>query len=82
MEKAEMDNKIKGKANQAVGAVREKAGDVTGNDDLEREGREQQSKGDAQEALGKAEDQAKRATDKAKDAAENVAGKMKDVVGR
>jgi len=82
MEKDSMANKLKGKANQAAGAAREKLGDVSGNEQMERRGREQHAKGDAQEALGKAQDQANRAKKQAKDAVQSVADKMKDVVDR
>lgn len=82
MDKDSTKNKVKGKTNQAIGATREKLGDVANNDSLEREGREQHQKGDAQESLGKAQDAAIRAKGKAKDAVETVADKLKDVARR
>ena len=61
-------NKLKGKANQAVGAAREKAGDLVGNESMEAKGRAQHAKGDAQEATGKLEGEIAVASDKVKDA--------------
>ena len=46
--------KVKGKTNEAVGAARRKAGDVTGNESMEAKGAAQQAKGKAQQAYGDA----------------------------
>lgn len=62
------DDKAKGKANQGVGAAREKVGDVTGNDSMQAKGARQHAKGDAQEAVGKAKDSVNKATEKVKTA--------------
>ena len=51
-----MGDKIKGKANEMVGAARRKTGDVTGNEEMEAKGAAQQGKGKAQGALGEAKD--------------------------
>ncbi|HMO96288.1 MAG TPA: CsbD family protein [Tepidiformaceae bacterium] len=64
-----MDDKMKGKANRAAGAVREKAGDVTGNEEMEAKGKAQNAKGRAQEATGKAKDAAGNIGDAARKAA-------------
>lgn len=66
-----MNDKMKGKANQAAGAVREKVGDVTNNEEMEAKGKAQHFKGDAQEAKGKLKD----AGDNVKDAAKSATGR-------
>lgn len=66
-----MNDKMKGKANQATGAVREKVGDATNNEEMEAKGKAQHLKGDAQEAKGKAKD----AVDNVKDAAKSVSAR-------
>lgn len=58
-------DKIKGKANQAGGAIKEEAGKLTGNRRVEAEGAAQKLKGKAQEAKGKAKDAVKSVVDKA-----------------
>ncbi len=73
----ETENKAKGKGNQAVGAAREKVGDVTGNDEMKAKGRSQHMKGDSQETLGKAEGAVKDAAGAVKDAAGNAADKVR-----
>ncbi len=67
----ETNDKLKGKLNQAAGAVREKTGDTVGNEEMERKGAMQHAKGDAQEASGKVQG-----------AVKDVANKAKDAVGR
>jgi uncharacterized protein YjbJ (UPF0337 family) len=52
-------DKAKGYANKAAGAVKEKVGQATGNEELEAKGDLQQAKGSAQVGLGKAKDAAK-----------------------
>ena len=68
MDKDSTKNKIKGNVNQAVGATREKAGDLTGNEELEAKGAAQHAKGDAQEAVGNVQGAVHSATEKLKDA--------------
>ncbi|MGB4861338.1 MAG: CsbD family protein [Tepidiformaceae bacterium] len=58
----ENDN-IKGKANEAVGAARKKAGEMTGNEEMEAKGAAQETKGEAQQALGKGKDALKKVGD-------------------
>ena len=82
MTKDSIENKLKGKVNQATGVSREKLGDLTGNEEMGRKGRAQRVKGDAQEARGRAQDAASSATETAKDAIEDLAAKTKDVAGR
>lgn len=66
MDKDSTKNKIKGNVNQAVGATREKAGDLTGNEEMEANGAAQHAKGDVQEAVGNVQDSAHSATKKVK----------------
>ncbi len=73
-----MDDKIKGKMNQAVGATREKVADAVGADNMQAKGKAQHAKGDAQEATGDVKDAVNDATDKMTDAAKKSADKMKD----
>lgn len=50
------DDKVTGVGNDAVGKVKQAAGDLTGNENLKAEGEVQEVKGDAQKALGNAKD--------------------------
>ena len=68
MDKTSTENKIKGNVNQAVGAAREKAGDLTGKEDMQAKGAAQHAKGDAQEAVGNVQGAVHSATEKLKDA--------------
>ena len=47
------DDEAKGKWEQAKGTVKDKAGELTGNDRLEAEGEAQHAKGQTQETWGK-----------------------------
>lgn len=47
---------IEGKAKQLIGAARQKAGEVTGNAELEARGAAQRTEGRVQEGYGKAKD--------------------------
>lgn len=47
-------DEVKGKWEQAKGTVKDKAGEVTGNRDLEAEGEAQKAGGEVQEGWGKA----------------------------
>jgi uncharacterized protein YjbJ (UPF0337 family) len=57
--------KIKGMANEAVGAIKQGARKAVGNPNLEVKGALQKGKGEAQEAVGKAKDAVKKVIDKA-----------------
>jgi uncharacterized protein YjbJ (UPF0337 family) len=46
-------DEVKGKYEQAKGTVKDKAGELTGNERLEAEGEAQHAKGDVQESWGK-----------------------------
>jgi uncharacterized protein YjbJ (UPF0337 family) len=47
------DDEVKGKFKQAKGAVKDKAGEWTGNSDLEAEGEIDRAEGETQESWGK-----------------------------
>ncbi|MGI8925158.1 MAG: CsbD family protein [Tepidiformaceae bacterium] len=61
-------DKLEGKGREAMGATKEKVGDVTGNKDLEAEGKTEKYQGKAQGAWGDAKDKAGDAADDVKDA--------------
>jgi uncharacterized protein YjbJ (UPF0337 family) len=52
---------------EAKGRVKEAAGDLTDNDDLKREGKVDQAKGNVKEGIDNASDKAKEALDRATD---------------
>jgi uncharacterized protein YjbJ (UPF0337 family) len=54
-------NRIEGAARQAKGSIKEAVGKVTGNRDLEIEGKADKVAGEAQSAAGKAKDAVKSA---------------------
>ena len=56
-------DEIKGKAEKAKGFVKEKAGEFTGNRDLEAEGSAERLAGKARETLGKAKEKVEDAVD-------------------
>ncbi|OXE37846.1 CsbD family protein [Methylobacterium radiotolerans] len=55
---------MKGRANEAVGNVKQAAGKATGNDKLVAEGKAQELKGEAQKTVGDVKDGAKNLADK------------------
>jgi uncharacterized protein YjbJ (UPF0337 family) len=57
-------HKVKGKASEAMGGAKQKAGEWTGKDDLHAEGHEQEMKGKAQGAHGHAKDKMQDAKEK------------------
>lgn len=63
-----LDEKIEGRTDQAVGAAKEDLGKTTGNEGLEREGRAQQAEGEIREGVADAE----RAVDNAASDARNA----------
>lgn len=50
------EDQVKGKAKDIGGKVKEEVGDVTGNDDMKRDGQEDQVKGKVQKGVGDAKD--------------------------
>ena len=64
-----MDNdRLEGKTKEATGYVKDKAGEVTGNEELEAHGEAERTEGKAQGAWGKVKDAAGDAADAVKDA--------------
>jgi uncharacterized protein YjbJ (UPF0337 family) len=57
------EDQIKGKAEKAKGYVKEKTGELIGNENLEAEGAAERTAGKARETLGKAKDKAKDVVD-------------------
>jgi uncharacterized protein YjbJ (UPF0337 family) len=58
------DDKLKGKTNEFVGGAREKAGDVTGDEEMQADGAGQQLKGKGQGFVGDVKDKAEDLKDK------------------
>lgn len=58
-------DKIKGKANEAVGKGKQGVGEATDNDRLKGEGKLQETKGEGQQVKGEAKDTLKKGVDKA-----------------
>jgi len=54
---------VKGTANKAKGAIKETAGKVTGDKELQSEGRVDKAKGSAHKAAGDVKDAVKKATE-------------------
>jgi uncharacterized protein YjbJ (UPF0337 family) len=58
------NDRVKGKAEQGMGSVKEMAGKATGNERLQAEGSAQKTKGKVQDTAGRAKDKAKEITGK------------------
>ena len=56
-------DELKGKAKQAKGSIKRKAGELTGNPDLEAEGAVDQAAGQVQEGFGKAKQEVREVID-------------------
>lgn len=59
----EHEDKVKGKAKEATGSVREKAGDMTGNEEMEAEGKAQKAEGKLEGLKGDAKGKTKEMVD-------------------
>ena len=57
-------DELKGKAKQGMGGVKEKAGDMSGNDKMQSQGERDKAEGKAQEGYGKVKGAAKDMKDK------------------
>jgi len=57
---------MSGKSDQAKGRVKQAAGDLTGNEDLEREGERDEAAGKAKELIGDAKESLEDAVDSVK----------------
>ncbi|HEY7268457.1 MAG TPA: CsbD family protein [Dehalococcoidia bacterium] len=53
-----------GKGKEAAGSVKEKAGEITGDEDMEAEGKAKKYEGKAQDAWGRVKETAREAKDK------------------
>jgi uncharacterized protein YjbJ (UPF0337 family) len=58
------DDQVKGRADQVKGTIKEKAGQVTGNQKLENEGTADKASGKVQSGYGDAKEKVKDAIDK------------------
>ncbi|MFJ8043383.1 CsbD family protein [Kitasatospora sp. NPDC096147] len=65
---SDASDKFKHKAEEAVGAAKEKTGQVTGNERLEAEGRGDQAESQAKQTVDELKDKAKEGIDKIKGA--------------
>jgi uncharacterized protein YjbJ (UPF0337 family) len=63
-----MEERIEGKWDKAKGKVKEAAGDLTDDEDLEREGKKDQLKGAGEEAVGHVKEAARSVKDAMDDA--------------
>lgn len=70
------------KTDQAKGHIKEAIGGVTGDKDLEREGRDDRLAGEAKEKIGDAKDKVEEVVDSAKDKVDEVIDKVKDAAHR
>lgn len=77
-----MTNKIKGGANEAVGAVKQKVGELIGDPELEGEGIAQKMKGKGQRVVGDATEAATEAFESVKQKSEEIVKDTKDAVRR
>ena len=71
---------MSGKSDQVKGRVKEAAGVLTGNKDLESEGKNDRLRGEAKEKVDHAKDKVDEVIDTAKDMADEVADKVKDAL--
>ncbi len=62
---------MSGEADKVGGKLKQAAGDLTGNDELEREGERQEAAGKVKDGVDKAKDKVNDAVDHVKDAANN-----------
>jgi uncharacterized protein YjbJ (UPF0337 family) len=69
-------------SDQVKGQAKETVGSVTGNKDLEAEGKADRRAGEAKEKLGDAKDKVEEMIDSAKDKVEQVIDKAKDAAHR
>ena len=60
-------DRMEGKATEAMGGLKEKAGGMTGDQQTEAQGKADQTEGKAEGMMGKVKDAASNAADKAKD---------------
>ena len=73
---------MSGKSDQLKGRAKEAAGILTGNEDLEAEGRADRRTGEAKEKVDHAKDKVDEVIDKAKAKVDEAADKAKDALDR
>ncbi|MGZ8769374.1 MAG: CsbD family protein [Aeromicrobium sp.] len=73
---------MSGKSDQVKGRAKEAAGILTGNKDLEAEGKADRLTGEAEERIEHAKDKANELIDQAKGKADEAADKAKDALHR
>jgi uncharacterized protein YjbJ (UPF0337 family) len=73
---------MSGKTDQVKGQVKEAAGSLTGNQDLESEGKADRRAGEAKEKLDHAKDKIEEVIDDAEAKVEDVVDKAKDALHR
>jgi uncharacterized protein YjbJ (UPF0337 family) len=73
---------MSGKSDQVKGKVKEAAGVLTGDKDLESEGKADRRTGEAEEKIDDAKDKVEEVVDLTKDKVEEVADKTKDALRR
>jgi uncharacterized protein YjbJ (UPF0337 family) len=73
---------MSGKSDQLKGRVKEAAGILTGNEDLEAEGKADRRTGEAKEKVDHAKDRVDEVIDKAKAKVDEAADKAKDALDR
>jgi len=71
-------DEMQGKAEKAKGYIKDKAGEVLNDPDLEAEGEVERGKGALREGFGKAKEKVGNAVDAAKDKARDVADDLTD----
>jgi uncharacterized protein YjbJ (UPF0337 family) len=59
------EDKVKGKANEAAGSVRQKTGEMIGDEEMEAKGSAQEAMGKGQGLMGKSKDKMREMRDKA-----------------
>jgi len=70
------------KSDQVKGQIKEAAGTLTGDKDLESEGKADRRAGEVKEKLGHAKDKIEEVVDKAEDKVEEAVDKAKDALHR
>lgn len=74
---AEEREKIEGKGQEAMGGVREKVGEMTGNERMEAEGKDDQAEGKGKQMAADIKGKAEDAADAVKDKADELGDKLR-----
>lgn len=62
---SDKEDKLKGKTNETIGKAKQKAGELTDDEELQAKGEVQETKGKAQNLKGEAKEKVKKGVDKA-----------------